>query len=139
MAKLKTAPTDQSVVKFLNSIIDQQKQHDCYMLLAMMKEITGVEPKMWGNCTVGFGSYYCRYESGEEGDRFLTGFSPRKQNLTIYIMSGLEKQGALLKKLGKHKTSILCLYINSPKDIYLPTLKELISGLVKLLQKRYYQ
>jgi hypothetical protein len=134
MAKLKTIPTDQSVEKFLNSIRDPQKQQDCYTLLAMMKEITGVEPKMWGNSIVGFGSYHYRYESGREGDWFLTGFSPRKQNLTIYIMSGFEKQGELLKKLGKHKISKSCLYINRFKDIEQLVLRDLIEESIKILR-----
>jgi len=136
MANLKTFPSNKSVEKFLNGISDPQKKQDCYTLLAMMKEITSHESKMWGSSIVGFGSYHYRYESGREGDWFLTGFSPRKQNLTIYIMSGFEKQGALLKKLGKHKTSVSCLYINRLEDIDISILKRLITDSIKLMQQK---
>lgn len=137
MAKLKTTPTEQSVEKFLKGISDPKRQQDCFTLLAMMKEITCSAPKMWGSSIVGFGSYHYRYESGREGDWFLTGFSPRKHNLTIYLMSGFEKQDALLKKLGKHKTSVSCLYINRLEDIDISILKKLITDSIKLMQQKY--
>ncbi len=88
MAELKTKVNDQSVEKFLRSLKDEQTREDCFTIMAMMKEVTGAEPKMWGSSIVGFGSYHYKYESGREGDWFLTGFSPRKQNLTLYIMPG---------------------------------------------------
>ncbi len=101
-----------------------------------MKQVTKEEPKMWRNSMVGFGSYHNKYESGREGDWFVTGFSPRKQNLTIYIMVGFERYADLLKKLGKHKTSKSCLYINRLEDINQSVLKELITKSVKNLSKK---
>jgi len=91
-----------------------------------MKEATQAEPLMWGDAIVGFGNYHYRYASGREGDWFLTGFSPRKQNLTLYIMSGFEQYDTLLGKLGKHSTSKSCLYIKRLDDIDLPTLSDLV-------------
>jgi hypothetical protein len=126
MAELKTQKTRASVAKFLASIEDEKKRKDSRAVLKMMKEITGDKPKMWGTAMIGFGSYHYKYASGKEGDWFLTGFSPRKQALTLYIMSGFSKYDALLKKLGKFKTGKACLYIKKLEDVHLPTLEELI-------------
>ena len=92
----------------------------------MMREITGERPKMWGSSIVGFGSYHFKYASGREGDWPVTGFSPRKQALTLYIMTGFEKHGALMKKLGKYKTGKSCLYIKKLEDVDQVTLRKLI-------------
>jgi hypothetical protein len=100
-----------------------------------MKQVTKAEPRMWGSSIVGFGSYHYKYESGREGDWFVTGFSPRKQNLTLYIMPGFESYGGLLGKLGKHKTGKSCLYVNTLEDVHLPTLKALIRQSVKHMNK----
>lgn len=131
MAKLKTQPNDQDVVTFLNGIADEKKRRDCFAILNLMKDVTQAEPVMWGDSIVGFGSYHYCYESGREGDWFLTGFSPRKQNLTLYIMSGFDQYDALLGNLGKHTTGKACLYIKRLDDIDLPTLKELVRGSVE--------
>ena len=131
MTELKTKPNDQSVEEFLNSIKDETKRQDCFTLVEIMKQATKAPPKMWGSHIVGFGSYHYKYASGRDGDWFLTGFSPRKQNLTLYIMGGFEPYDALLKKLGKHTTGKACLYIKRIKDIDLPTLKKLIQQSVK--------
>ncbi len=131
MAELKTKQNSASVNDLINSIEDEKRRKDCRTVLAMMQEITGDKPKMWGESIIGFGSYHYRYESGREGDWFLTGFSPRKQALTLYIMSGLKGAQALLKKLGKYKTGKSCLYINKLEDIDLATLRELIARSVK--------
>jgi len=136
MAELKTKQTDQSVEKFLNSIADKKTRDECFTILEMMKQITKTDPKMWGSSIVGFGAYHYKYESGREGDWFLTGFSPRKQNLTLYIMAGFTNFGELMKKLGKHKTGKGCLYINKLEDIDLPTLKKLIQESVKHMSKK---
>ena len=101
------------------------------MGLALMKQVTQLEPQMWGSSIVGFGSYHYKYASGREGDMPLTGFSPRKRNLTLYIMGGLEQYDALLAKLGKHTTGKACLYIKRLDDVHLPTLKKLIQQSVK--------
>lgn len=134
MANLKTTKTDQSVEKFLNGIGDQKKRQDCFTILTMMKRATKEEPKMWGNSIVGFGSYHYKYESGREGDWFLTGFSPRKQNVTVYIVSGFGRYQELLKKLGRHKTGKSCLYINKMEEIDLSILETLVKESVRYLR-----
>jgi hypothetical protein len=102
-----------------------------------MQQVTKAEPRMWGSSIIGFGSYHYAYTSGHEGDMCLVGFSPRKQNLTLYIMSGFEQRDELLKKLGKHKTGKACLYINRLDDIHLPTLKKLIQHAFKHMTKTH--
>jgi hypothetical protein len=126
MAELKTKINDQDVQAFLEAVPDEQKRQDCYDVLALMQEVTGQEPKMWGNSIVGFGSYHYRYASGREGDWFLTGFSPRKQNMTLYIMAGFEQYDELMAKLGKHKIGKSCLYIKRLSDVDQDTLRELV-------------
>jgi hypothetical protein len=135
MAELKTKQTDQSVEKFLNGVADKKRREDCFTVLEMMKQITKMEPKMWGPSIVGFGSYHYKYESGHEGDMCMIGFSPRKQNLTLYIMPGFGNYDELMKKLGKHKTGKSCLYINKLEDVDLPMLKKLIQGSFKHMTK----
>lgn len=135
MAELKTKVNEQSVTKFLNSITDKQRRQECLTVLEMMKKATKTEPKMWGSSIVGFGKYHYVYASGREGDWFLTGFSPRKQNLTLYLMGGLSAHEALLQKLGKHKTGKGCLYVNKLDDIDLPTLRKLVVEGVKRARK----
>ncbi len=132
MTALKTKPNSASVTDFLNQFTDEQKRQDCSAILEIMKTASGSEPKMWGDSIVGFGSYHYRYASGREGDWFLTGFSPRKQNLTLYIMPGFDNYDSLLNKLGKHKTGKSCLYINKLEDVDRSVLRELI---VKSVQK----
>ena len=129
MAELKTRLTKASVEKFLEGIKDEQKRQDCYEILKIMKQATKSEPKMWGTSIIGFGDYHYVYESGREGDWFITGFSPRVQNLTLYIMGGFD--GETLKKLGKYKTGKGCLYINKLEDVDLKVLNELITKSVK--------
>jgi hypothetical protein len=127
MAELKTKQNDQSVDEFLQAIPDERRRKDCYAVLELMKKVTGEGPKMWGDAIVGFGAYHYRYASGREGDWPLTGFSPRKQNLTLYIMSGLEEYDDLLNKLGKYKTGKACLYINKLEDVDLSVLQEIVT------------
>ena len=126
MAEPKTKPNDQSVEAFLNTVDDEQKRRDSFTILALMEEITGAEPIMWGDSIVGFGTYHYTYASGRENEWFLVGFSPRKRNITLYIMSGFDQYDALLAKLGKFTTGNACLYIKKLDDIDLPTLRELI-------------
>jgi hypothetical protein len=135
MAELKTKQTDASVEAFLNGISDERRRKDCWTVLELMKKATKAEPKMWGSSIVGFGNYHYKYESGREGDWFIAGFSPRKQNLTLYFMSGVERFGGLLSKLGKHKIGRGCLYINKIEDIDVAVLKELIGKAVEVLTK----
>lgn len=137
MAKLKTTPSDGSVQAFLNAVADDERREDCLALLKIMKQVTKAEPKMWGDSIVGFGSYHYKYASGREGDWFLTGFSPRKQALTLYIMSGFSRYDALMRKLGKYKTGKSCLYVKRLADVDLPVLKELIQESVKHLARSH--
>ena len=131
MAELKTRKTNASVSQFLNSIEDDQRRKDAKTVAKMMRAITGKAPKMWGPAIVGYGSYHYKYASGREGDWFLTGFSPRKQALTLYIMSGFHEKNPLLDKLGKFKHGKSCLYVKKLEDIDLEVLEKLIKGSVK--------
>jgi hypothetical protein len=137
MADVKTKRTNASVQAFLRSIDDEQRRQDCAAVARIMKEATGAGPKMWGASIVGYGSYHYTYESGREGDWFLTGFSPRKQNLTLYFMTGFEPHGALLRKLGKYKTGKCCLYIKKLSDIDLAVLTELIVRSVRQVEREH--
>ena len=129
MAELKTKVNDASVDKFLQGIKDEKKRGDCYQILKIMQKATKAEPKMWGTGIIGFGDYHYKYESGRENDWFLTGFSPRVQNLTLYMMGGFDNE--VLKKLGKYKTGKGCLYINKLEDVDVKVLNELITQSVK--------
>jgi hypothetical protein len=135
-AELKTQKTAASADDFLNSIKDEQVRADCMEITKMMKQATKAEPKMWGASIVGFGDFHYKYASGRENDWFLLGFSPRKQNLTLYIMNGLEQHNSLLKKLGKHTTGVGCLYIKKLADVDKKTLKEIMANAVKDLKKK---
>lgn len=125
MAENKTQMTDASVDDFLSGLGDERKRQDSLALIAMMRQATGAEPKLWGPSMIGFGTYRYRYQSGREGDWFLVGFSPRKQNLTIYINGGFDPHAALMERLGKHTTGKGCLYIKRLSDIDQEALREL--------------
>jgi hypothetical protein len=137
MAELKNKQTKASVEKFINSVSDKKRREECNTILKLMKHITKSEPKMWGGSMVGFGSYHYKYESGREGDWFITGFSPRKQNLTLYVMAGFEGYAELMKKLGKHKTGKSCLYVKRLEDIDMNLLKELLSKSFEHVRKQF--
>ena len=127
---LKTQKNDAGVEKFLAGIADEQRHTDCLSVLELMKELTGEPAVMWGKAIVGFGSFHYRGKTSE-GDWFPVGFSPRKQNLVLYLHCELEKQTVLLEKLGKHKIGKSCLYLNQLEDVHLPTLKKLIKKAYK--------
>jgi len=137
MTELKTKPNEQNVEDFLKKVENPSKRNDSFEILKIMKEVTQQKPVMWGNSIVGFGSYHYKYASGREGDWPLTGFSPRKQNLTIYIMPGFEKYDDLLKNLGKFKTGKSCLYIKKLQDIDIDKLRELIIESVNYMKELY--
>jgi len=137
MAEPKTKKNDASVKNFLNSVANQTRREDSLSLLGLMRDVTGEEAKMWGSSIVGFGSYHYVYQSGREGDWMLTGFSPRKQNLAIYIMAGFSDYGPLLEKLGKHKTGKSCLYVNKLADVDINVLRELVRRGVRSMRKKY--
>ena len=129
MTEIKTKPTSASVEAFINTVKDEQKRKDSFVLLEMMKKASGEEPKMWGNSLIGFGKK--RYKSpatGREVDWLLMGFSPRKANLSLYLMMDIKKEAATLRKLGKHKTGVGCLYINKLEDVDLKVLKGMIEA-----------
>lgn len=126
MDENKTQPNDLNVDDFLKSIIDDQKRLDSLTILNLMREVTGSDPRMWGDSIVGFDKIHYRYASGREGDWFAVGFSPRKNNLTIYLSYGLENLEEIRSRLGKHKIGKACLYINNINDIDVAVLKELI-------------
>jgi len=135
MAENKTKATAKSVPDFLNSIEDPERRKDCKIIAALMEELTGSKPKMWGDSIVGFGDYHYTYASGREGDWFLVGFSPRKQTLSLYIMGYLEFYTDILEQLGKFKHGKGCLYIKKLEDIDLNVLKTLISNSIKPLKE----
>lgn len=135
MAELKTKVNDASVIDFLEQIPDLQKREDCLRLVELMQAATGAAPKMWGDSIVGFGSYHYKSVSGREGDWPRLGFSPRKQNLSLYLMSGFEGLEGLLAKLGKHKLGKGCLYINRLADVDLDVLKKILSKADSMLSK----
>lgn len=126
MAQNKTIPTGESVEQFLNSIEDRWKRLDSFTLVELLKEVTGLPPKMWGSSIVGFGSYHYKYESGREGDSMLLGFSPRKQNLTLYNIGDPEQYGETAGKLGKYTMGKGCLYIKTLGDVDTQVLKDLM-------------
>ena len=128
MAELKTKPNKSSIDDFLAKLENEQKREDSYKILELMKKVTGEDPIMWGDSIIGFGNYHYKYASGREGDWFLTGFSPRKQNFSIYLMSCENDKNLshLFSKLGKHKTGKSCLYFNKLSDIDLEILEQLI-------------
>jgi hypothetical protein len=126
MAELKTQPSQGSVVDYLYTVENEFKRADSFAMLKLMQEITGEEPIMWGDSIVGFGKYRYKYASGRQAEWFLTGFAPRKQNLTLYIMSGFENYEQLLGQLGKYKTGKSCLYINKLEDVNLDVLRKLV-------------
>lgn len=126
MAELKTRPNRADVGKFLDSIEDERKRRDSLTLLGIMEEISGVRPTMWGDGIVGFGTYRYRYASGREGEWFVTGFSPRKQALTVYLMCDIAAEQQLLNRLGKYRIGKSCLYVKKLEDIDEAVLRQLI-------------
>jgi hypothetical protein len=135
MAELKTKPTDVSADSFVAALSDEKKRNDSSELLAMLRDVTGEQPQMWGDSIVGFGSYHYTYASGRQGDWFVAGFSPRKQNLTLYVMGGFEQHDELLAKLGKHKLGKGCLYINKLQDVDRDMLRQLLAAAVAQAQQ----
>lgn len=137
MAELKTKKNDQSVAEYLNAIEDPQRKSDCTKIHDLMAEITGKNGHMWGDSIVGFGSYHYKYESGREGDWFITGYSNRKQQISLYIMAGFDRYETLLGKLGKYKTGKSCLYIKKLSDVDISILEDLIRSSVEYMNNKY--
>ena len=137
VAEPKTKPTKLSVTAFLKTVADEQKREDAAKVIGLMRAATKEEPVMWGASIIGFGTYRYKYESGREGDWPIIGLSPRKQNLTLYIMPGFSEYGELLAKLGPHSTGSSCLYLKRLSDIHLPTLKTIITRSVVTMKKKH--
>jgi hypothetical protein len=127
VAELKTKMTRASVSKFVNAIKDEQMRRDCKTLLALMKRISRVKPRMWGVSIIGFGSYHYRYDSGREGDWFRIGFSPRKNVVSIYVTTGFRNMEDVLKRLGRHKQGASCLYIKKLDEVDRSQLTKILS------------
>lgn len=137
MAELKTRQNDANVEEFLASVDNDRRREDSFEVLALMKRITGDEPRMWGTAIVGFGEYHYRYASGREGDMMRIGFSPRKQSLTLYVMPGFSSYEDLLSRLGKHRTGKSCLYVNKLADIDMGVLEQLIRSSLETMREKY--
>jgi len=135
MAELKTKKNDASVEDFLNTIKDEQIRADCFEISKLMSQVTKAEPKMWGSSIIGFGQYHYKYASGRENDWMLVGFSPRKQNITLYIMAGFDRYDELLAQLGKFTTGKSCLYIKKLADVDKKVLKKLVTESVKVMKQ----
>lgn len=136
MAEIKTKATNVSVKKFIDSVDDEQKRKDSYVLVDMMKKITGEEPKMWGPSIIGFGKYRYKYESGHGGEMCIAGFSPRKAAFSIYLLPGNDRPPELMKKLGMYKMGKACLYVKRLSDVDLKVLEELIKISVNYIKKK---
>ncbi len=137
MAVNKTQKTRASVSEFVKSIENPKMRADAKKVGSMMRRVTGKRAKMWGSSIVGYGTYHYKYDSGREGDFMLTGYSPRKQALTVYIMPGFSKFGPLMKRLGKYKTGKSCLYIKRLDDVDEKVLEQLIDRSVKHMRQKY--
>ncbi len=137
MADLKTKATQVNVEDFLSAVEPASKREDAFTLLKLMEKITGEKAVMWGPTIVGFGKYHYKYESGHEGDMCITGFSPRKANLVVYLNTGSAKEQGLLDNLGKHKATGACLYINKLSDIDLTVLEKSIKLSIDEINKKY--
>jgi hypothetical protein len=137
MSGNKTRPTGEAVETFLSEVADPDRQADCREVARLMEDVVGEAPAMWGGSMVGFGSYHYRYESGREGDWFLTGFSPRKNDLTLYITAGFARYPELMKRLGKYRTGKSCLYLKRLADVDRDALAELVRKSVADMRARH--
>ena len=137
MSSNKTIETSASVENFINAVDSEQKRKDSWEMIEMMTRVTGSEPKMWGSSLIGFGSYHYKYASGREGDFFITGFSPRKTALTVYIMPGFDRYEEQLEKLGPFKTGKSCLYLKNLDVVDRGVLEEIIEDSVRLMREKY--
>jgi hypothetical protein len=135
VAEPKTKPTEITAESFLNTVADEKVRKDCYTLISLMEKVTGEKPVMWGPGIVGFGKYRYRYDSGHGGEICLTGFSPRKGNLSLYCLAGFPGQGELLGKLGKHKAGKGCLYVKKLDDVNLDILEILVAKSAAFMKK----
>ena len=138
MAELKTKKNDADVEAFLAGVENARRREDCRAVVRLMAEVTGEPPVIWGDSIIGFGSYHYKYATGREGDWMATGVSPRKQSLTVYIMTGFERHAALMKKLGRYTTGKSCLYIKKLEDVDVDVLRELIRASFERVSRGEY-
>jgi len=136
MAELKTRKNDASIEKFINSLPDEAKRRDAFKILEMMKNASKLEPKMWGTSIIGFGDVHYKYASGHEGDTCMIGFSPRKQNFALYLMTGLDNFKDEFQQLGKYKTGKGCLYIKRLEDVNDTVLRNMLSKAIQLIKRK---
>lgn len=139
MSELKTKKNSGRVEDFLDTIEEETKRQDCYAIMQLMEDVSGDKASMWGDVIVGVGSYHYKYASGREGDWFKIGFSPRKQNISIYVPSGFENMQGFLNSLGKHKTNISCLYIKRLSDVDLDVFRQIIETGFKEMDECNYK
>jgi len=137
MAENKTQKTTASAAEYINGVPDAQKRADCKAIARMIRTATGKNAKMWGTSLIGYGTYDYKYASGREGSFFVAGFSPRAQNITVYIMSGFSQHASLMNKLGRYKTGKSCLYLKKLDDVNARVLQSLIERSVKYMRKTY--
>jgi len=136
MAELKTRKNDASIEKFINSLPNEAKRRDAFKILEMMKNASKLEPKMWGTSIIGFGDVHYKYASGHEGDTCMIGFSPRKQNFALYLMTGLDNFKDEFQQLGKYKTGKGCLYIKRLEDVNDTVLRNMLSKAIQLIKRK---
>ena len=136
MAELKTRPETTSAAEFIASIADDDRRGDCEAIAALMQEVTGAPPVMWGSSIVGFGRYHYRYDSGREGDWMLVGFSPRKKDITLYLMAGFDRFPELMQQLGPHRTGKSCLYLKKLDDVDRAVLRDLVRSSVDAMAEQ---
>jgi len=136
MAELKTRKNDASIEKFINSLPDEAKRRDAFKILEMMKNASKLEPKMWGTSIIGFGDVHYKYASGHEGDTCMIGFSPRRQNFALYLMTGLDNFKDEFQQLGKYKTGKGCLYIKRLEDVNDTVLRNMLSKAIQLIKRK---
>ena len=137
MAERKTQENTASVKDFLNNVKNARRRQDSLFVWKMMEAISGKKAKMWGPSIVGYGRYHYKYDSGREGDFLMTGFSPRKSALTVYVLPGYRDMSAQLERLGKHKTGKSCLYINKLADIDIDVLEEIVGNGLTYMRANY--
>jgi hypothetical protein len=137
MAETKTKPTEVSVDAFIDAVVDPVRREDAKSVRAMMERVTGEPARMWGPSIIGFGSYHYRYDSGHEGDACRLGFSPRKAELVLYVLTGAPEQDAQLARLGKHRTGKACLYVKKLADVDMAVLEELTRGALAYMDAKY--
>lgn len=134
----KTVATEMDVAEYLASVADERRRSEAEAVIEMMRRVTGEEPQMWGSSLIGFGSYHYRYDSGREGDFFMTGLSPRKAALTVYIMPGFSEYGDDLERLGPHKLGRSCLYIRRLDKVDPDALEALVAKSYAFMQEKYH-